>query len=317
LKEDVERGDEIKIYILGTSAGVPTKDRNVASILVIRKGEFIFFDFGEGTQRQVFKLGYGFRNRMKIFITHMHGDHIFGLPGLLHTLSLFKRKEPLYIYGPSRLEEFINYILSLMHYKPEYDIIFQRVEDGSEFNFSEYKIKAIRSIHDEDSFTYILKENDRPGRFNVELAKNLGIPRTLWSRLSKGIDISWGGKVFRAEDFFIPPPIKGRSIVYTGDTMPNEELVNHAYGADILIHEATYTSKYSDRSLENKHSTAKMAAEIAKKCNVKILVLTHFSARYGDASEILWEARSIFPASFIVNDLDEIEIPYVKPYTPS
>jgi len=308
-------GMEIKIFFLGTSAGVPTKDRNVSSILILRKGEQIFFDFGEGTQKQVFKLGLGFRRKLKIFITHMHGDHIFGLPPLLQTLTLFRRQEPLYIYGPKPLKDFIDYLVTFLTIDPEYKIVFNVVAHNKIFDFGEYYVQSIKSDHDEYSVSYILKEYDRPGRFNRELAEHLNIPKKLWGPLSKGKNINWNGKEYKASDFFIPPPIKGRKIVYTGDTRPYEELINYAKNADVLIHEATYTNQYIERSIANKHSTAKEAAEIALKANVKILVLTHFSARYSDVNELLIEAREVFPATFIAEDLSYVEIPYVKPRT--
>ena len=304
----------IRIIFLGTSAGVPTKDRNVSSILVIRKGEYIFFDFGEGTQRQVFKLGLGFRKNIKIFITHMHGDHVLGVPGLLQTLTLFRREEPLYIYGPSILKEFIDLSLDILNVEPSFEIKFTSVYNGSEFRFREYLIKAMRNVHGGLSFSYMLKEYDRPGTFNVELAKGLGIPKIYWSMLSKGKDIVYNDRIFRSMDFFIPPPIKGRKVIYSGDTMPCEDMIEFAKNADVLIHEATYTSSHKERSILTMHTTAEDAAKIAKKSNAKILVLTHFSARYADTSALIDEARKIFPATFIANDLEYLDIPYIKPF---
>lgn len=307
-----ESDNYIRIIFLGTSAGVPTSDRNVTSILVLRRGDYIFFDFGEGTQRQVFKLRLGFRKNLKIFITHMHGDHILGLPGLIQTLTLFRRKDPLEIYGPPQLEQFINIVVEMMNVEPSFQIIFHPVYDGIVFKFKEYYIQAIRNIHGGLSFSYMLKEYDRLGTFNAELASSLGIPKVLWGRLSRGKDIVFNRKHYRSKDFFIPPPIKGRKIVYSGDTMPFDGMIKFAHDADVLIHEATYTSNYYNRSLETQHSTAKDAAEIALKADVKILVLTHFSARYTDVDELLNEARMIFPSSFVAEDLSSIDIPYVK-----
>lgn len=308
-----EKGADLKIIFLGTSAGVPTKGRNVGGILVIRKGEYIFFDVGEGTQRQLFKLGLGFRRSLKFFITHMHGDHILGLPGLLQTLSLFKRQDPVYIYGPPQLEQFIKVNIELMSVELTFPVHFNKVYDNATFHFDEYYVKALKSVHGEPSFSYMLKEYDRPGTFNVNLALSHGIPRNLWSKLARGEDIAYGGRVYRASEFFVPPPIRGRKIVYSGDTMPFDKMVEFARDADVLIHEATYTSGYYERSLLTRHSTARSAAEIAKKANVKILVLTHISARYGDAKELLREAREIHPSTFIAKDLDILEVPYIKP----
>lgn len=304
--------DVIRIIFLGTSAGIPTKDRNVTSILLIRRGEYIFFDFGEGTQRQVFKFGLGFRKKMKIFITHTHGDHILGLPALMQTLTLFRRTDPLDIYGPRQLKDFIGLSLDILGVDPPFKIRFKEIKDGTQLKFREYYVKAIKNAHAELSFSYLLKEYDRLGTFNADLAQSLGLPKILWGPLSRGSDVTYQGKLFKSKDFFIPPPIKGRKIVFSGDTMPFEEMVDFARDADVLIHEATYTSDFKERSMETKHSTAREVARIAKRSNVKILILTHFSARYGDTSALINEAREIFPSTFIVNDLDYIDIPYVR-----
>ncbi len=301
----------IKIIFLGTSAGVPTKERNVTSILLVRKGEYIFFDFGEGTQRQLFTIGMGFISKMKIFITHTHGDHILGLPGLLQTLCLFKRTAPLNIYGPPQLASFIDFMIDFLNIDLTFEIKFHPVRDGDLFDFKEYYIKALRNKHAGLSFSYMFKEYDKPGRFNVELALKRGVPKTIWSKLARGEDVRINDKIFKASEYLIPPAIRGRKIVISGDTMPFQEMVSFAKGADVLIHEATYSKKFFDRSLKTQHTVAEDAAKIAKEANVKILVLTHLSARYGDPNELLLEARRIFPATFIASDFDIIEIPYI------
>lgn len=306
---------DIEVVFLGTSAGVPTIERNVPSILIRRKGEYIFFDFGEGTQRQIFKLGLGFGRKMKIFISHMHGDHIFGLLPLLQTLSLFKRREPLEVYGPIKLRSFLKNNIDLLEIDLPFELVFNPIYNNMEYDFGEYIVKAIKNRHGGSSFSFRLEEKSRLGKFNVEKASSEGIPKEYWSKLAGGKDVLVNGKLYKAEDYIIPPPIKGRVIVYTGDTMAFDELITFSRDADVLISEATFTDDLKARSIETMHMTASEAAEIAKKANVKILVLTHFSARYNDLSLHLREARKIFPATFVAKDLDRLIIPYVTPHS--
>jgi len=307
----------IEIYFLGTSSGVPTVDRNVPSILIRRKGEHIFFDFGEGTQRQLFKLGLGFGKKMKIFISHLHGDHIFGLLPLMQTLTLFKRRDPVEIYGPIKLYSFIEYNMELLDIELTFEIVFKPIYHNTVLDFGDYIVKVIKNVHGGLSYSFRLDEKGRPGKFDVDKAIEEGIPKEFWSKLASGEDIVIGSKRYKYKNFVIPPPVKGRSIVYSGDTMPFPEFVDFAKDADVLIHEATFTSEMKERSIETMHTTALEAAKIARDANVKILVLTHFSARYNDLTEHLKEARRIFPATFIARDLDVLTIPYVSPHSKS
>ncbi len=304
---------DIDIFFLGTSSGVPTVERNVPSILIRRKGEHIYFDFGEGTQRQIFRLGLGFSKKMKIFISHLHGDHIFGLLPLMQTLTLFKRRYPLEIYGPVKLESFLKYNMELLDIEPTFEVIFKPIYHNTILDFGEYYIKVIRNIHGGLSYSFRIEEKGRPGRFNVDKATKDGIPREYWSILARGEDVKIGDKIYYGKDYIIPPPVRGRSIVYSGDTMAFDGLVELARDADVLISEATFTSELKDRSIETMHMTATEAAKIAREAGVKILVLTHFSARYNDLTNHLIEARRIFPATFIAKDLDVLTIPYVAP----
>ena len=304
----------IDVFFLGTSAGVPTVERNVSSILLRRKGELIFFDMGEGTQRQVFKLGIGFGKSVKIFFTHIHGDHIFGLFPLLQTLTLFKRTKELKIYGPPKLLALVNYILDFLEVRPSFIIELNEVYDGAVFDFGVYFIEAIKNSHTSWSFSYKFKEVGRPGKFNVIKAEKEKIPKKYWKKLANGMDVTLeNGKIVKASDFLIPPPIRGRCIVISGDTSPFQRMVEFAKGCDVLIHEATFMHDLKNRSIETLHTTALEAAKIAALSNSKILILTHFSARYEDLSPLLYEARKIFPATFLAKDLVSLSIPYVKP----
>ncbi len=304
----------IDIFFLGTSAGVPTVERNVSSILIRRKGELIFFDIGEGTQKQIFKLGIGFGKSIKVFFTHIHGDHIFGLFPLLQTLTLFKRTKRLDVFAPPKLIYLIKYLIDYLDILPPFEIEMHEVYDGAIFQFKEYYVEAIKNSHTSWSFSYKLEEYGKPGKFNVDRAEKLRIPKIYWKDLSRGRDVILeNGKYIRSKDFLIPPPIKGRCIVISGDTSPFERIVKFAENCDVLIHEATFTEDLKSRSIETLHTTAKQAAEIALRSNAKILVLTHFSARYEDLTPLLYEARKIFPATFLASDLSHLTIPYVKP----
>ncbi len=304
---------DIDIFFLGTSAGVPTPSRNVSSILIRRKGELIFFDFGEGSQRQLFRLGIGLGNNIKIFFTHVHGDHILGLFPLLQTLTLFKRTKELMIFGPPKLRQMIEYFIDFMEVMPSYEIVFHEVYDGAVFKFEEYEVSAIKNVHTSWSFSYRFQEYGRSGKFNVRKAIEDGVPRSVWKSLADGKDVQIDNRIYHARDYLIPIEIKGRSVVISGDTAPFKRMVDFAKNCDVLIHESTFLHDMKKRSLETLHTTSYEAAKIASEANAKILVLTHFSARYDNPNVLLEEARVIFPSTFLANDLEQLTIPYVKP----
>lgn len=301
----------MEIIFLGTSAGIPTKSRNVSSIVLKYKDEVIFIDVGEGTQRQAIFAGIGLRKKMKIIITHLHGDHTLGLIPMIQTLTLFKRRETLKIYGPLGIKRFLDCNIRVLDIKPSFKIDINYLADGKVFDCIDYKIKAIKNTHAKYSYSLIIEEKSRPGRFNPKKAIEDGIPVKFWKDLKLGKDVIIDGKVYRYQDY-VGPPLKGRKIVISGDTRPFNKLINLAKNADVLIHEATFASDKKNRSRETLHSTAEEAAIIAKKARVKILILTHFSARYNDVKIILDEARKIFPATFAAEDLMKIEIPFPK-----
>ncbi len=303
---------DIEVRFLGTSAGVPTAERNVSSILVRRKGESIFFDFGEGTQRQLFNAGLGFGKTIRIFITHIHGDHILGLFPALQTLSLFKRTSRVSIHGPPKLFTLIDYFIEYIENDLPFELEYNSVYDGAVFDYGEYVVRAVRNSHTSWSFSYRFEEKIRSWSFDVYRAVRDGVPKTAWRSLAEGRDVTIDGRLYRAKDYIIEGAVHRRSIVVSGDTMPHEKVVELSRDADVLIHESTFLDELRDRALLTKHTTAIQAAEIAREADVKILVLTHFSARYRDVSPLVSEARKIFPATFSAKDLDSLVIPYVK-----
>jgi ribonuclease Z len=300
----------LKITFLGTGASIPTPQRGLSAVAVRRKNELLLFDCGEGTQRQMIKARVSFHRKTKVFVTHMHGDHVLGLPGLLQTMSLLGRTKELEIYGPRGIKAFVDAINQTVRYTLTFPLKVLEKEPGLVCEEKEYTVTAIQSIHLNPSLIYALAEKPRPGIFHPKKAKDLGIPEgPLWSKLQSGSSVKLpDGRIVEPE-MVLGAPRHGRKIVYTGDTGPSKNLVNLAKNADLLIHEATFEDEMKERALEDKHSTPSMAAETAKKAGVKRLVLTHISARYKDADRLLQQAKLIFNDTCVAEDFLILELP--------
>ena len=299
----------MKIIFLGTSGSMPTQSRSSSSIAIRRKGEIILLDCGEGTQRRMVEARLGFRRRMKIFISHLHGDHVLGLPGLLQTMTLLKRERPLEIYGPRGLAEFIDAFSSTLGGPGFPTTVHEIISEGVILETREYEVHAIQADHDGPSWSYVLEERPRPGRFHPDKAQSLGIPEgPLWKRLQLGEDLENSEGTLVRSDEVVDPPIKGLKIAYSGDTRPSEALMIASGEADVLIYEATFDSSLLEKAEENGHSTAVQAAQMAESANVRLLLLTHISSRYPDPTLLLEEARMIFPNTRIAEDLMELEV---------
>ncbi|MBC7114465.1 MAG: ribonuclease Z [Archaeoglobi archaeon] len=301
----------LKVLFLGTAGAVPTTKRNPSAILIQRDSEKILFDCGEGTQRQMMKAKSGMKIDA-IFITHLHGDHILGLPGLIQSMNFQERKEPLYIYTPLDTREEIEKLVTAGSFLPSFEIIIEELKPGDEVRREGYRIRAIRAVHVRNSLGFVLEEDMRKGKFNREKAeKVLGIPPgPLYAKLHSGEPIVWKGRVIHPSEV-VGPPRRGRKIVYTGDTRPHEELVREAMNADLLIHDSTFSEAEKDMAIETAHSTAMEAAEVALRAKVRRLILTHISSRYSSNPQILEEeARKIFPETIVAEDLMEVEVPY-------
>jgi len=302
----------LKITFLGTSGTIPSVNRNPSAILVQFGGDRILFDCGEGTQRQMMIAKTGFRNLNNIFITHLHTDHFIGLFGLIETMSLNERKEKLNVYVPKQNEDFLKALFKAFGYHNlNYPIEVIGLSDGDEINFGRFKIVAFKTDHIVPSLGYALIERDRPGKFDRAKAEALGIPPgPLYSKLVRGETIEINGKII-TPDMVVGPKRPGRKIVYTGDTRPTERVVEIAKDADVLIHDASFTSDLQEWAMETKHSTAREAAEIAKKANVRQLILTHISARYSkDVTPLLKEAKEVFENVIVAEDLMSLEVKY-------
>ncbi len=299
----------MRLTFLGTSGSMPTAERGSSSI-VIRKGrQIIMFDCGEGTQRQMVKAGIGFQRPTRIFITHLHGDHVLGLPGLMQSMSLLRREKELHVYGPLGLVNYVKAVSETLG-GPNFPVILYEIhEPGVIHEEDDYRIEAVPAKHRDTSWSYGFFESERPGRFHPEKAKELGVPLGPdWNRLQHGESITHEGRVI--EPLMVTDPSRpGRSIVYSGDTSPNDELVKLASGVDILIHESTFLEELADRAAEDEHTTAGQAAEVARKAEVGRLILTHISSRYPDKGLVLAEAKKVFKKTTVAEDLMEIEVP--------
>jgi ribonuclease Z len=300
----------MKIVFLGTSGSMPTPERGSASLAIKIGGEIILFDCGEGTQQRMVAARVGFRRPMHILITHLHGDHILGLPGLLQTMSLLRRERSIDIYGPKGIVDFLTCVSRTLG-GPNFPVqIHELNKPETIYSGARYHLRAVEAEHHMEAWSYALIERERPGRFHPEKARALGVPEGyLWGKLQRGEDVRLpSGEIIRSSQI-VDPPRPGRKIVYSGDTRPNESLIELANDSDILVHEATFDDSLMERANEDGHSTAGQAAEVAKKAEVEKLVLTHISSRYPDPSILLEQAMEIFPRTLIAEDLMELEIP--------
>ncbi|TFH16128.1 ribonuclease Z [Candidatus Bathyarchaeota archaeon] len=299
----------MKVVFLGTSGSMPTPERGSSSVVVRLGRELLMFDCGEGTQRQMVKAHIGFQRPMKIFISHLHGDHVLGLPGLIQSMSLMRREKELHIYGPKGLVAFVKAFSDSLG-GPIFPVILYEInEPGVIYDSEEYSVVAVNALHRATAFSYGFFESSRPGRFHPERARRLGVPEgELWGKLQRGEDIEVNSMVVQSSQICdLPRP--GRRIIYSGDTAPNEALLELSRGADLLIHEATFLDELSERAAEDGHTTVLQAAQFAADTGVELLVLTHISSRYPDPEVIKSEAVKIFPNVLAAEDFLEIDIP--------
>jgi ribonuclease Z len=299
------------VIFLGTAGSIPTPKRSLPAILIQRKGEQIMFDCGEGVQRQMINAKVGFNRKMKIFVTHMHGDHVLGLPGLLQTMALLDRNKKLDVYGPPGIKRFLEGIKETVQFALTFPVeVHEIYEAGVICEEEEYFVQAVWANHVIPSFAYALTEKPRPGKFYPEKAKAVGVPEgPLWSKLQHGHEVRLpDGRVVKPEEVTGTPRL-GRKIVYSGDTRPFKGFVKFAANADLLIHDATLDDTLAERAEEDGHSTPKQAAKNARKAKAKKLVLMHVSARYEDASILLQQAQKAFKNTCVAEDFMKIEIP--------
>ena len=293
---------DLSLFFAGTSASAPSARRGMPAILVRRGADRILFDCGEGTQRQLTR-SVGLADITDVFITHLHADHWLGLPGMLKTFELREREKPLTIYGPSPTKLVLEK-MRMVFGRPSYGLEIVELEVAQAVERAGYQVVPYPSRHRGPAFGYALVEPPRPGRFDAELATQLGVtPGPDFGRLQRGETVAG----VRPEQV-IGQPRRGRRVVVTGDTAPTDAVVIAAHRADVLVHEATFAHEEADRAALTGHSTARQAAQVAADAEVRLLALTHLSSRY-TGGEIRDEARAVFPDTEVPRDFDTIEIP--------
>lgn len=309
----------LSVTFLGTSAARPTVERNVSGVALVREGETLLFECGEGTQRQMMRYGVSFA-LSEIFFTHFHADHFLGVIGLLRTLALQARGEPMRLYGPKGAKKLLTQALQLGVERVPFEIEIEEVKPGmilkeqgaGSGERDGYEIHVFGTEHGGGSVGYALREHQRRGRFDVEKARAAGIPEgPLWGKLTKGESITTDDGRRMTPSDFVGPQRPGRLVVFTGDTRPCASVVDAAQGADLLIHEATFGEEEKDRAKETGHSTAREAAQIALAAKARRLVLSHVSARYSiSADELVKEAREVFKETAVAKDGMTVEVPF-------
>jgi ribonuclease Z len=302
---------DLDLVFLGTSGSMPTAQRAPAALLVRRGGDRLLFDCAEGTQRQLLRSSVGLIELEEVFLTHFHADHVLGLPGMLKTFALRGRDLPLTVYGPRGLVDLLGSLKRVVG-KLSYEVRLVELGPGDVVERGDYRLAAFAVSHGVSALGWSLIEATRPGRFDVEAANALGIPNgPQRGELQRGLPVTLpDGRTVRPEEV-LGDPRPGRKVVITGDTSPTDELVEAAWGADVLVTEATFADEERERAAETLHQTATQAAEIARRAGVGLLALTHLSNRYFGA-EIAREARAIFPETVVPRDFDVIDIPFAE-----
>ncbi len=298
----------MKLVFLGTSAAQPTENRSMTCICLVLDKEILMFDAGEGAQLSFMKSKLGWNKKMKIFVTHLHGDHCVGILGLLQTMSLQSREESVDIYGPKGIEDFLAANLKILNFGLTFPVRIMMIKDGLVLDKETYKIYACEAEHSVPAFSYVFEEESRPGKFYPEKAKKAGVPEgKLWHELQLGKEVKVSNKIIKPSDV-MGEKRKGRKIGISGDTRPTKKLEEFFKDCDYLTFDSTYSDELKEKARENFHSTAKEAAELAKKANVSNLILTHFSTRYENAEMLVKEANTIHTNVIAAKDLLEINI---------
>ena len=299
---------DLSLFFLGTGGAVPSARRGLPALLLLRGGERVLFDCGEGTQRQMVR-SVGLLDIDSVFLTHFHADHWLGLPGMLKSFALRDRERPLALYGPAGLERLLA-SMGVAIGRLSFPLEVHELERWEEVECDGYIVAAVPVVHGElAAFGYSVVEHERPGEFNPLLAQELGVaPGPDFGRLQRGEEV--GGV---SPEQVLGPPREGRKLVISGDTIPCEALAVAAHRADVLVHEATFDDELvaqrpaSEGALT--HSTARQAAELARDAEVRMLALVHVSSRYS-GGELRDEARAVFPATEVPRDFDSIEVPF-------
>ena len=298
---------DLEVSFLGTGASVPSARRSTAAVLVARGGDRLLFDCGEGTQRQM-QRSLGLVQVDEIYLTHFHADHMLGLPGLLKTYDLTDREPPLTVYGPPGLRELFEVMKPLIG-RLCFEVELVELAPGEAVPHDGYEIQPFEAAHSVRANGYALVEEARPGRFDVEAAKRLGVPEgPAFAALQRGEEVEGATGTVRPADV-VGPGRPGRTVAITGDTSPSPATVAAAADAELLIHDASFAEEEVQRAAETGHSTVGQAAAVAREAHVKMLALVHISSRY-HVGKVLEEAEEVYEAVVAPKDFDVIEIPF-------
>ncbi|MGZ4269281.1 MAG: ribonuclease Z [Solirubrobacteraceae bacterium] len=293
---------DLSLFFAGTAGSVPSARRGLPALLLRRGGDRVLFDCGEGAQRQLLR-SVGLPDISAVFLTHLHADHWLGLPGMLKTFDMRDRDAPLDVFGPPGTADLLR-AMRVVYGRVGYPFHITEVESGDTVAFDGYEVGAFNVRHRGRAFGYAIVEDARPGRFDAELAIELGVPfGPDFGRLQRGETVAGV-----TPEQVVGPERPGRRVVISGDTAPCDMLRDAARGADLLIHEATFCESEHDRALQTGHSTARQAAEIAAEAGVRMLALTHVSSRYS-GREVRDEARAVFDRTEVPRDFDVIDVP--------
>lgn len=301
-----------EVFVLGTSGMMPLPGRFLTSALVRREGELFLFDCGEGTQVSLKMLNIRWKKISAIFISHMHADHVTGLPGMLMLSSQVDRDEPLYLYGPPKLKEYVDANRKILDMYINYEIIVKTVEPGIILENDEFIVEAFRLDHTKPCMGYTMREKERPGLFHPEKAKELGVPQgPLWGRLQGGSNVILNDGRTITPDMVMGPSRLGRKFSYVTDTLYLDSIADHVRDADLLLCEGMFGNDLADSAVEKKHMTARQAATIARDAEVAKMGLIHYSPRYTDwnLKELVAEARQVFPKTILTKDRMSFDIP--------
>lgn len=309
--------DEVELYFLGTGAGKPAKRRNVTSVLLnlmAENGSCWLFDCGEGTQHQILNSPVKMSKIDKLFVTHLHGDHIFGIPGFLSSRSSFGGDTPLTVYGPKGIRQYIDYALRVSETRMNYELTIKEVDESFHYEDERFKVFLAQVDHRICSFGFRVEERNLPGALDAAKLKEEGVPSgPVYALLKQGKTVELpDGRIIRGTDY-LSPSTPGRIVAIIGDTRKCGSAAELAKDADVLVHEATFGEQHRDLASDFGHSTAIQAAETANEAGAEMLVITHISARYQDDDvRLLEEAQRVFPNTRLAQDFWSLHIPRRK-----
>ncbi|AWM81157.1 ribonuclease Z [Gammaproteobacteria bacterium ESL0073] len=304
----------MELFFLGTGSGLPSNERNVSccvlNLMKERKALWVF-DCGEGAQHQFLKTPLKIPKIEKIFITHLHGDHLFGLPGLLSSRSFAHQATPLTVYGPRGIKEYLTVVMNISASRVSYQLEVKEIEEGVVFEDEQFIVSCLPLTHRIESYGFRVVEKDKPGALNTKLLAKLKVPEgPHLKQLKEGKEVELAdGRILQGKDF-ITSPIKGKVVVIFGDTVPTKTAIVLASNADVMVHEATFEDALEELAEKYGHSTTTQVAKIAKKANAKKLIITHISSRYSEQNhkQLLDECRKLFKETEIANDFSHFII---------